>query len=323
MSTDIDTATTTDTTTDQSSSSTTDTTASTADQQTQDTTNQSTADTTTTTTTETPWQDSLPDKLKVDPLFRGYKDVGELAKAHRHLTDLKGVPANELLRIPAKTRDQDPEAWTAFDAARGVPADPKDYKIELAPEAAADTPELAEILRDLGGKAKFDSHQMAAVTATLNELGQKAAEEEVKLLDAETTATTAALKKEWGAAFDGNARGIGKLIRDALGGEIGEAEAADLQTKLGSNATMSRVLAYALGKMGEPEAPEGGGAGAADGKPLTPAAAQAALNALYGDAEKTKALNDPRHPQHKAVLDERNRLISQRGAGSRPDQPAT
>lgn len=312
--------TTTDTTTAQSSGSTTDTTASTAAPQTTGTTRTG-SETTTTTQEPAPWQDSLPDALKVDPLFRGYKDVGELAKAHRHLTDLKGVPANELLRIPAKTRDQDPEAWTAFDAARGVPSDPKEYKIELAPEAAADTPELAEILRDLGGKAKFDNHQMAAVTATLNELGQKAAENEAKALDAETTATTAALKKEWGAAYDGNTRGIGKLIRDALGGEIDEAAAADLQDKIGSNLTVSRVLAYALGKMGEPETPEGGGLNGGGGKPLTPAAATAALNAFYADKGKMEALNNGGHPQHKAVMEERRQLLAQQSAGNRPDQP--
>lgn len=246
--------------------------------------------------------------------------MDELAKAHAHLTKLKGAKASELLKIPAKPRDQDPEAWAAVDAVRGVPADLKDYQIELAPEAAADAPELVGVLRELGGKAKFDPAQMAAVVETLNGLGAKAAEAEAKALDAETLATTEALNKEWGAAAEGNRRGIGKLIRDALGGEIDEAAAADLQTKIGSNLTVARVLAHALGKMAEPENPEGE-AQRASARQMTPAQAGAALNAFYADPDKMKALNDKANPQHAAALAERANLLAQQRGEKRPDQP--
>lgn len=278
--------------------------------------------TTTTTTTDAPWQDGLEGDLKTNPLFRDYKTVDELAKAHAHLTKLKGHKANELLKIPAKSRDQDPEAWAAVDAVRGVPTDPAEYKIELAPEAAADAPALVATLRELGGKAKLDPAQMATVVETLNALGKASEEAEVKALDAETAATKAALDKEWGAAAEGNRRGIGKLIRDAMGGEIDEAAAADLQDKIGSNLTVSRVLAFALGKMAEPETPDGEAQRAAQARQLTPAAAGAALNAFYADASKMAALNDKKHPQHSAALKERAGLLAQqRGDPARPDQP--
>lgn len=257
-------------------------------------------------------------------MFRGYKDVGELAKAHANLLKLKGVPNAEILRVPTKPRDQDPDAWAAFDKARGVPADAAEYKIELAAEAAADTPELAGMLRELGGKARFDPHQMAAVVETLNDLGKKAAETEVADLEAETKAVTAELDKEWGAAAEGNRRAIGKLIRDALGGQIDEAAAADLETKLGSNATLSRVLAYAVGQMAEPGAPEGGDGGrATPTRQMTPTQASAALNAFYADTEKMKALNDKKHPQHAAVLAERGALLTMQRGEKRPDQPSS
>lgn len=319
---------TTTTTTDQSTSSS-GTKASTEAQQTtqQQTTDQSStkgsgteAESTTTTAEGTPWQDSLADDLKTDPLFRGYKSVDELAKAHRHLTSLKGAKANELLKIPAKPQDADPEAWAPIHKALGVPDDPKDYKIEVAPEAAADAPALVETLRELGGEAKLQPAQMAAVVNKLNELGKKAVEAEAAALKAETEETTATLNKEWGAAAEGNRRGIGKLIRDALGGEIDEAAQADLETKIGSNLTVSRVLAFALGKMAEPENPEGEAQRAASAKQLTPAAATAALNAFYADPEKMKALNDGKHPQHKAVLAERAGLLTQQRGEKRPDQ---
>jgi hypothetical protein len=246
--------------------------------------------------------------------------VGELAKAHANLLKLKGVDNAQILRIPAKTRDQDPEAWSAFDAARGVPADPKEYKIELAAEAAADTPELADMLRELGGKARFDPHQMAAVTEALNDLGKKAVERDLAELKAETEATQAALKSEWGGDYDGRTRAIGKLIRDAMGGKIDEAAAADLETKLGANLTLSRVLGHAIAKMAEPDAPEGHGRPSGGGRNLTPTEATAALNGFYADGEKMKALNDKKHPQHTAVLAERAGLLAMQRGEKRPDQ---
>jgi len=242
-------------------------------------------------------------------------------KAHANLYKVRGVPAERLLTVPDKPQDQAPDDWAPIHKALGVPDDPKDYQIELAPEAAADTPELAEILRELGGKAKFQPSQMTAVIETLNELGQKAAQAEAEARDAETRTVTETLNKEWGAAAEGNRRAIGKLIRDALGGQIDEAAQADLQAKLGSNLTLSRVLAHAIGKMAEPQAPEGAGA-ATTTRQLTPTAAQAALNAFQGNAEKMAALNNKSHPQHGAVLEERRQLLAQARGEKRPDQVA-
>lgn len=271
-------------------------------------------------TGDKPWQDSLPDDLATDPLFRGYKNVGELAKAHAHLTKLKGASAAELLKIPNRSQADDPEAWAPIHKALGVPDDPKDYKIELAAEAAADAPQLTETLRALGAKARLQPGQMAVVVETLNGLGKAAAEAEAAELAAETRATTETLNKEWGAAAEGNRRAIGKLIRDAMGGQIDEAAAADLEGKLASNLTLSRVLAHAVGKMAEPEAPEGAGA-ALTTRQLTPKAATAALSAFYADGEKMKALNDRKHPQHQATLDERAQLLAMQRGEKRPDQP--
>lgn len=270
---------------------------------------------------EAPWQDSLEGDLATNPLFRAYKTPSDLAKAHAHLTALKGATAAELLKIPSKPQDQAPDDWAPIHKALGVPDDPKDYQIELSPEAAADTPELANILRELGGKAKFQPAQMNAVIETLNALGKKAAEAEAAALAAQTREVNDALTKEWGAATEANKRGIGKLIRDALGGRIDEAAMADLETSLGSNLTVARVMAHAVGKMAEPEAPEGAGAETGGAKAMTPTEAGAALNHFYADREKMTALNSKGHPQHAAVLKERAQLLAWQSGGKRPDAP--
>lgn len=271
---------------------------------------------------DAPWQDSLEGDLATNPLFRAYKTPSDLAKAHAHLTALKGATAAELLKIPSKPQDQAPDDWAPIHKALGVPDDPKDYKIELAPEAVADTPELANILRELGGKAKFQPGQMAAVIETLNNLGKKADEAKVAQLAAQTKEVTDTLNKEWGAAAEGNRRAIGKLIRDANGGHLDEAALADLDDDLASNLTISRAFAYAIGKMAEPEAPEGAGREAGGAKQMTPAAATAALNAFHGDADKMAALQNRNHPQHKAVLAERAGILAMQRGEKRPDQVA-
>jgi hypothetical protein len=75
--------------------------------------------------------------------------------------------------------------------------------------------------------------------------------------------------------------------------------------------------------MAEPEAPEGGGRETGAPKAMTPAAATAAISTLYADKEKMAALNDKNHPQHGAVLKERQQLLAwQNGNGQRPDKPA-
>lgn len=264
----------------------------------------------------------MPDDLKTHPLFRGYKTPDEAMKAHLNLYKQRGVPAEKLLTIPDKPQDQAPDDWAPIHKALGVPDDPKDYKIDLAPEAAADTPELANILRELGGKAKFTPQAMNAVIETLNDLGKKAAEAETAQLAAQTKEVSDTLTKEWGAAAEGNKRAIGKLIRDALGGQVDEAAMLDLETSLGSNLTLSRVLAHAVGKMAEPEAPEGGGREGGGAKQMTPAAATAALNAFHGDPEKMAALQNRNHPQHKAVLAERAGILAMQRGEKRPDQVA-
>ena len=277
-------------------------------------TDQTASTTTTTTTTETPWQDSLPDGLKTDPLFRLYKSPEEAMKAHAALYKVRGIPAERLLTVPDKPADQSPDDWAPIHKALGVPDDPKDYKIELAPEAADDAAGLSDILRDLGGKAKLQPAQMDAIIGTLNELGKQAVEQEQAQLKAGGEAITAELKKEWGAAYEGNRRAIGKLLRDGAGGQLDEAALVGLETQLGNNKLLLNVLAYAVSKMAEPEAPEGSTATKAA---LTPAGATAALNAFNANPEKVNAMRDKNHPQHAAVLQERASLLAQqRGAAA-------
>lgn len=266
------------------------------------------------TTTETPWQDSLPDDMKTDPHLRRYKTVPELAKAFREQVKRQGVPPERQLVIPTKPASEAPDDWKPIHAALGVPDDPSGYKIELDPAAAADAPALADKLREWGVKNNVQAAQMQGTIDLLNELGKEAEAAETAAAEAAAVETEKALKEAWGGKFDTYKREIGKTIVDAAkanGIEADDAVAA-LEAEVGNNTVLARVFAHMLDRMAEPGAPEGEGGRTVSDRGMTPAQAQSAIDALHADAEKMKALNDAKHPQHKAVLAERARLFELR-----------
>lgn len=272
------------------------------------------------------WHDALPDGIKTDPHIRAFADVGALAKAHQELIKLKGAGPDRLLMVPDKPLTEAPEAWAKVLSALGVPTDAADYKIELAPGAAEDAPALEAALRDFGGKARLSQDQMIQAVGLLNQLGEKAAEADRLARAKAVEDTTAALRTEFGAAFDPLRKQLGRAILDANGGTVTPDLAAQLDAEIGSNPAVARTLMHLLNRMNEPQGLPGAGAGAAsaagaDTQPMTPAAAQAALNALYADKDKSAALMDRRHPQHDAVLAERERLLAWKN-GRDPSKPA-
>jgi hypothetical protein len=117
----------------------------------------------------------------------------------------------------------------------------------------------------------------------------------------------AALRKEWGQAYDARAKEIGNLVvkygDEAL---VSELEGA----KLANYPNLSKMLGKILDRMAEPGA-MGGNAGDADTgtRLLTPAQARAKITELEGDPVKGKALREKTHAQHDAVVKERGELL--------------
>ena len=121
----------------------------------------------------------------------------------------------------------------------------------------------------------------------------------------------ATLQKEFGQAYDARMAEIQRTIAANAPAELTEALKGD---GLLAYPNVAVLIGKLLDKMAEPEGAGGRSGDAAGGeRALTPSQAKAAITTLEGDPVKGKALRDRDHPQHKAVLEERNRLLARAG----------
>ncbi|HEY1448853.1 MAG TPA: hypothetical protein VGF33_09970 [Caulobacteraceae bacterium] len=119
----------------------------------------------------------------------------------------------------------------------------------------------------------------------------------------------AALRKEWGGAFDQNATLARNLARQVWGDDM--AKSLDGED-IGSWAPFAKGLISLVERMNEPgggglmEGARGGGGQTV----LTPAQAAAKVREI----EANPAFRDPKHHQQKALLAQRNELLKQANA---------
>ena len=258
---------------------------------------------------EKPWFDGLPDDLKNWTGLAKYKSLPDAITAMKAAESKLGAPPDQLLRLP-KTPD-DKEGLAAIFKALGAPDSPDGYQFKL-PEnlAEADKAAVAGFAKHMHEAGPFPpSVVSAAVNWWTAEVArqEEAAQAELATMKA---AGEAQLREAWGAAYDQRTKEVGALISE-LGGEalVKELNASTLGDH--------PALAMALAKVVEMRA-EGGPSG--DGQRadissgvMTPQQARAHRLEMEADAEQMKALMDASHPQHKAVVEKRNRFFAAEG----------
>ena len=116
------------------------------------------------------------------------------------------------------------------------------------------------------------------------------------------TNETAALRKEWGAAFDDKTKGVDNTAV-ALG--MTPEQLAGLKASMGPAGAMKFIDSLGA-KMGEDGHIEGDGG--SSGGPLTPSSAALALSELTGNKEFMDAWVDRMHPGHKAAVEKKAAL---------------
>lgn len=148
----------------------------------------------------TDWAANLAPDLKGFIQERGFKDPGEIAEQYRNLEKLRGVPADKLLKLPDSLDDMTNMA-PIYDRL-GRPKDAKGYTIEVPKEGG--DPKQAEWAAELFHKAGLTKAQGEAIGKAWNER-QTAAFTSIKESTAlAKTQAEAALRTEWGAAYDQN-----------------------------------------------------------------------------------------------------------------------
>jgi len=172
---------------------------------------------------------------------KGFATPEDALSAYRNLERLMGVPKDRLLKLPEKPDDP---AWGEVYERLGRPKEAGHYSV---PEALREDPVVGK-MRDVAHKANLTSAQWDAMHGALQATAEALTAERAASWEARSESELAALKTEWGSAYDQkvemgrraarlagwdaetlsaleSALGTGKLLRDmsALGARLAEA----------------------------------------------------------------------------------------------------
>lgn len=252
------------------------------------------------------YEDFSDKALAATPSVQLFKSPEELAKGFVNLEKRFGIDPARRIDLPADPADA--EGMRAVYAKLGLPEKPDGYTAKL-PEGASEADKAAF------GKFIENAHKAGMPDAFVSTALEFWAGQTTEAKAAQETAWTtrvsegkAALTTEWGAAETERRKGIETVLE-----RYGDEQLRETLKGDGLNAYPG--LAKMLGKMVERMAEPGEAGGrtgehaAAGGPALTPIQARGELAKLQGDPVKGKALLEADHPQHKAVVEERNRLL--------------
>lgn len=251
------------------------------------------------------WFADLPDDLKSQTIVTKHKSMTDAVQALVAAERRLGVPADQLLRVPTKPDDK--EAYGAIYKALGAPETPDGYRLDLTGASDDDKETVGEFTKAMHEAGPFPPAFLQAATSWFVAETAKAAEAQAAEDTAAATAAETALKGEWGAAYDTTVKEIGKLVTD-LGGQA-LADELDLNNKIGNSPELAKFLKKIIDSRAE-SGPLNPGNPDTGNRPMTPGEAKFARTALEGDPVKGRALRDGTHPQHAAVVAERNKYLA-------------
>jgi hypothetical protein len=248
--------------------------------------------------------------LKASPSVQIFKTPEDLARGYVNLEKRFGIDPARRIDLPADPNDKD--GMRAVYAKLGLPEKPDGYGLKLDDKASdADKATLASF----AAKA----HELGLPNGMAQGILQWVAEQTTAAETAQTEALTAResagkadLTKEFGTAYEPRMREINALVTKYGDPELVTALAGD---NLVSFPGVAKMLGKILDRMAEPGTAggQGGDGDKGEARALTPNQARAAVAALEGDPVKGAALRDRNHAQHRAVVDERNRLLQMTG----------
>lgn len=251
------------------------------------------------------WVGTVPADLKPVVEARGWhtRSANEVAvEAIKSFANAEKLIGTKRLEAPQDGWDD--VKWGEFHKALGVPDDPAGYK--LPDTVKIDNQEYLAAAQQWAKDAGLTPKQFANMVEKNNGFVAAAAEAMAKSEANELAAADAALRKEWGAAYDvkeAAAKGAVAALQSKLG--LTPEFLSQVEGKLGY-APLIKLFAtlaedYGIGREGRAAAPGAGG--------VTPEQASAELRQLNADPAFRKALSDRSDPGHADALGKWERLI--------------
>ena len=216
------------------------------------------------------WMGGFNEDQKAFVLNKGYKGPADIVDSYRNAEKLMGAPADRVLKLPEKMDSPEMKAiWERL----GAPKEAKEYGIKAVEGVDPKGHDALIAAFHEAGVAKGAAEK---IFGKWGELQTAAKAEAIANANAKFTQSEAALKKEWGAAFEQNINigkeavkvmGLSKEQVNAMGAGLGFDGLAKLLVKLGAAVREDIFVG-------------GGGAGA---KLLAPVQAKAEIKRLIAD----------------------------------------
>ncbi len=240
------------------------------------------------------WREAIPQELRDDPAFKVVTDIPNLAKMYVH--GQRQIGSDKII-VPGKSATD--EDWNQIYRKLGVPEKLEEYQLDKPKDTKYTEGELKSFKEQVH-KLGIQPRQAAGL---LNWLESKNVEVMTQLENtkkSEREANVAAIRTQFGAAYDKEIAGVQAVFR-----EFGDPEAkAFLESSgLTDNPHLVRVFAKVSKLLGEDKIRQGGGG---EGSIFSPDAAQKEINKILGDAKG--AYYDKNHADHNRMVQEMQRL---------------
>jgi hypothetical protein len=232
-----------------------------------------------------------------------------MARGYVNLEKRFGVPEDRRIDLPEDMANE--AAMRPVWSRLGLPGTPEGYAFKLGDGAnEADNALLGKYVEQAhkAGLPTGQARQMLEWWVQMNADAQKASAE---ALTQRKTDGEAALKTAFGGAYEDRMR----EAKNLLGRYDPEGKTGLTADTLTTFPAWTQMLIRMSDRMQEPGGMEQGETETAE-RPLTPAQANARLGEFNLDEAKQTALFDNRHPAHKTVVAERNKLLE--AANPRP-----
>lgn len=245
------------------------------------------------------WRDTLPDELKNEGAIQSFSDVTALTKSYVHA--VKNLHADKI-SLPGKHATA--EDWRAVHHKLGLPEKVEDYTIEKGKHEIDE-----EFFTEFKAKAHEHGILPAQAQKVFDWFQEKSAGAMQGVLDAdeaEVTADTAALKKEWGDGYDKQL-----FMAKAAVTHFGDDDLVKYlnETGLTNNIHLTKLMAKVGATLSEDKI-AGQGAGI-PGK--TPAQAKQEVDEIMGDMKGPYWVKE--HPRHKEMVETVTSLKKAMAAG--------
>lgn len=256
------------------------------------------------------WRSSLPEDLQANPALADIKDVEGLAKSMINAQKLVGMDKDKLLTVPGEDADED--AWGSFYTKLGRPEKAEDYTLSVGEELK----ETVQITEEMDGWYKDTAHkygltnkQTAGVYEEFAQWAAGLADQGNQNLEGIKDQSTAALKQEWGSAYDQNIQGTAKVLNEYATEEfVGWLD----ESGMGSHPDMVKFVHSIHKAMGDDSISDVSKAEVL----MTPAEASAQIAQKFNDKTFMEAYQKADHPSHKWAVDEMSKLYQFQTAGN-------